>query len=84
MKVTRIISKLDNFGEARAKEIRSGSIIFHVRGNLDSISEVENLVQYIDNKPSAEMTITGKYSDALIIVKINCEKFDSLPPYLTD
>jgi hypothetical protein len=84
MKVTNVVSKLDNFGSAEAESIDSGDLIFHIRGNLDSISEIENLIEYVDNIPTARIKITGDRKDALIIINIKCDKFDQIPPYLME
>lgn len=85
MKITQVVNKLDQFGDTEAKKIDdSGNVVFHTEGNLDSISEVENLFEYVDMLPSASMTITGNRMNALVIVKIDCKEFTQIPPYLED
>jgi hypothetical protein len=83
MKVTQIVKKLDRFGETEAKKIDDcGNIVFHTECNLDSVSEVEGLVEYVDRLPTANLMITGNSRNALIIVKVSCEEFNQIPPYL--
>lgn len=85
MKVTQVVREMDEFGDTRAKKIDdSGNVVFHTEGNLDSISQVEDLYEYVDMLPSASMTITGNRMNALVIIKIDCEEFTNIPPYLED
>jgi hypothetical protein len=80
--VTQIIRELDAFGKTEVVCIESGDIVFHLVGNLDSISEIENLIQRVENIGVSGFKVTGEKNDGLFIIKIPYERFDNVPPYI--
>ena len=84
MKFEEIQRQLERFGDVVATG-EGGDIVFRIEASLRGAQTVERLATTVDNTPQGELVVTGdRSSDALILVEIPYEAFETVPPYLED
>ena len=84
MKFKEIQRQLDRFGDAVATG-QDGNIVFLMETSFRGAQTVEKLATTVDNTPKAELVVTGnRSSDALILIEIPYEAFETVPPYIED
>lgn len=82
MEVPKLVSKLRDFGDAEATELKEGTVVFHLECNLKSKREIEEVTEYLDNIYPDELVLTGRNKKSLFVIKIDCTRFSRIPPYL--
>lgn len=84
MIATEVASRLDDYGESEIHSTEGGELKIHLKCNIDSVYEAEDLVETIDNIPSSSLSVTGDGRKSLWIVGISLEEIEVVPPYLED
>lgn len=84
MKFEEIQRQLERYGDAVASG-DDGDIVFRTETSFRGAQTVESLATTVDNIPQAELIVTGNgSSDALVLVRIPCGVFETIPPYLEE
>jgi indole-3-glycerol phosphate synthase len=84
MKVPQVVSKLRDFGEAKANGITNEKVEFHLTCELNSIVELKDLTEVLDNLHTSEVEVTGTNNKILVVVRVDMDQFSQIPPYLYD
>jgi len=75
---------LERYGDAVASG-EVGDVVFRIEGSFSGARTVEELATTVDNIPRAELVVTGNgTSDALVLVRVPYDAFETVPPYLED
>lgn len=82
MEVPELVSELRDFGDAEATGLKDGDVVFSLECNLKSKREIEEVTEYLDNIYPDEVVLTGRNKKSLFIIKIDCTRFSTIPPYL--
>lgn len=86
MKFEELQRQLERYGEAAAFG-DDGDVVFRMETSFRGAQKLERLATTVDNIPSprATLVVTGNgSSDALITVRVPCDAFETVPPYLED
>lgn len=82
MIATEVASRFDDYGESEIHSTEDGELKIHLKCNIDSVYEAEDLVETIDNIPSTSLSVTGDSRNSLWIIGISLEEIEVIPPYL--
>lgn len=84
MKIEAVRQRLERHGDVFL-EATDGDVVFRMEESMRGAQTVESLATTVDNIPRADLTVTGNgSSDALFLVRVPCDAFDAIPPYLED
>jgi hypothetical protein len=84
MKFEELQRQLERYGEAAAFG-DDGDVVFRMETSFRGAHKLERLAATVDNTPRATVVVTGNgSSDALIMVRIPPDAFETVPPYIED
>jgi len=84
MKFDEIRRQLERFGDVAASG-ENGDIVFRIERSFEGAQTVEKLATTVDNIPKSNLIVTGdRSSDALVLVRIPYDAFETVPPYFED
>jgi len=84
MKFEELQRQLERYGEAAAFG-DDGDVVFRTETSFRGAGKLERLATTVDNVPGATLVVTGNGTeDALIMVRVPYDVFETVPPYLED
>lgn len=84
MKFEELQRQLERYGEAAAFG-DDGDVVFRMETSFRGAGRLERLATTVDNVPGATVVVTGNgTSDALIMVRVPYDAFETVPPYIED